>query len=94
MGLIWHWVAHWMGLDNAAGPIYCLWSGFFGDLTIFAAMIFFYWRHTCHVGRCLRPGLHKVEGTPYTTCKTHHPLIDHTVRVTADTISDAHAEAQ
>lgn len=93
MGLA-HWLAHWTGLDNASGGPYLFWSGIFGDTTIFTAALFLYWKHTCHVAHCYRPGLHKVDGTPFTTCKTHHPAIDETERVTGATVKRAHRRAQ
>lgn len=88
-----HWFAVWMGLSNASGGQYLFWSGIFGDTTILAGALLLYWKHTCHVGRCWRLGLHKVDGTPYTTCRTHHPMIDQTVKVTAATIGEAHEQA-
>jgi len=85
-----HLIAHWAGLDNGSGGQYLFWSGIFGDVTIFAAAVAFYWHHTCHVSRCWRPGLHKVDGTPFTCCRVHHPSVDHTARTTGQTIADAH----
>lgn len=86
-------LSHWLGLDNASGSLYLWWSGFFADLTIFAGAFGLYWHHTCHVGTCWRLGPHPVEGTPYKTCKTHHPKIDHTTAVTVETIHQAHQDA-
>jgi hypothetical protein len=83
-----------MGLDNGSGPVYLFWSGFFGDTTIIGGAVLLYWHHTCHAHGCWRLGRHAVDGTPYTACRKHHPLIDHTEHVTAETIGRAHAEAQ
>lgn len=49
------------------------WSGIAGNLTIFTGLIIWYWHHSCHADRCYRIGLHKVNGTPYTVCRKHHP---------------------
>lgn len=64
-----HFMSHWLGLDNAAGPLYLWWSGFFGDLAIFGAVGIFYWKHSCHQRHCLRIGKHHIDGTPY--CSKH-----------------------
>jgi hypothetical protein len=34
-----NFILHWLGMDNASGRVYLFWSGFFGDVTIFAAVI-------------------------------------------------------
>lgn len=60
---------HWLGLDNASGPFYLFWSGFFGDVTIFAAGIALFFHHNCHVKGCPRWGKHKINGSPY--CSKH-----------------------
>ena len=67
-----HWLQHWAGLDNGSGPIYLFWSGFFGDLTIFAGVIAVYRHKNCHTRGCLRIGK-PLEGTPYLLCHKHHP---------------------
>lgn len=66
----WWWLQHITGLDNASGPVYLFWSGFFGDLTIFAAAIAIYWKHTCHNPGCYRISKHVINGSPY--CNKHH----------------------
>lgn len=48
-----------------------------------------YWHQTCHVGRCWRPGRHAVDGTPYRTCRRHHPG-GLPRRVSREVIADAH----
>lgn len=93
-----HLLAHWLGLDSQAGPIYSFWSGFGSDVGEFAllgAAVAFYRRHTCHVDSprfCWRPGTHPVAGTPYKACKRHHPAVPD--KVTADHIVAAHVAAQ
>jgi hypothetical protein len=69
--MIQHFFSHWLGLDNASGPLYLFWSGFFGDITIFGAILGIYYKHNCHSPKCLRIGKHNVNGTPF--CSKHHP---------------------
>lgn len=64
---MWHWIAHILGLDNASGPWYLFWSGFFGDITIFGGGILLYFHHNCHEIGCPRWGKHKINGTPFCT---------------------------
>lgn len=66
-----HFIAHWMGLDNASGPQYLFWSGIFGDITIFGGLLGMYYKHTCHEKNCYRIGKHHIDGTPY--CTKHRP---------------------
>lgn len=68
-----NWLYTWLGLSNASGAPYLFWSGFFGDLTIFAAMVGFYFHRMCHDDRCHRWGRHTVDGSPY--CKKHKPVL-------------------
>jgi hypothetical protein len=70
-----HFLLHILGLDNASGPLYLFWSGFFGDMTIFGAVIFYYRHNNCHVKNCPRIGKHSIDGTPFKVCKRHHPDI-------------------
>lgn len=65
-----HSLSHLLGLDNASGSLYLFWSGFFGDVTIFAALFGLYFHHNCRVKGCLRWGKHKVGGSSY--CTKHH----------------------
>lgn len=62
-------IGHLLGLDSASGPLYLFWSGFFGDLTIFAAVVYHVLKHNCHQDGCFRIGKHIVNGTPY--CAKH-----------------------
>lgn len=48
-------------------------SGPLANVTLFAAVIVWWRKHTCHVHGCPRIGRHLVEGTPYTVCRKHHP---------------------
>lgn len=70
-----HWLAHWTGLTDASGPIYAFYSGIGSDLMEFAMLATAWHKLNCHVEHCYRLGLHHVEGTPYTTCRKHHPSI-------------------
>lgn len=45
----------------------------------------------CHAKGCYRVGLHKVDGTPYITCKKHHPV--HPGGAVSAQIAEAHALA-
>lgn len=66
-----NWIYTWLGLSNGSGPIYLFWSGFFGDITIFAALGALYLHHICTDPTCHRYGRHKFKGSPY--CRKHHP---------------------
>lgn len=66
-----HFLMHWLGLDNASGPQYLFWSGFFGDVTIFGAAIGLYLHKNCHVPGCLMVGHANDKGVVY--CKKHNP---------------------
>jgi hypothetical protein len=66
-------IAHWIGLDNASGPIYAWWSGFFGDITILSVPFVLMRKHNCHEPWCWRIGRFPVEGTPWLKCRRHHP---------------------
>lgn len=76
MRWLWHEIALWIGLTNASGPQYLFWSGFFGDMSIFAAAVVLYRRHNCHARWCWRIARHPVEGTHYVTCRHHHPEME------------------
>lgn len=73
------------------------WGGFWGgiasdlpELAIFGVL----WRKVnCHAKGCYRVGLHHVDGTPYITCKKHHPVHPGNHSITAEQIAQAHAEA-
>lgn len=84
------WFLHVTGSDDGSGAWYLWWSGFVGDLAIFAAVILAARRLNCHAHRCWRIGIHRVDGTPYVTCRRHHPTTP-LKRVTADHIMREHA---
>lgn len=86
-----HWLAHWLGLDNASGPIYLTWSGAGGDLgelTILGGLAAIYRRHNCEVHGCWRLGRHKT-AAGHAVCRAHHPD-DH---LTAERVHEAHRAA-
>lgn len=65
-----------LGVTNGSGRWYLWWSGIFGNVTIFAAVILFYRKHNCHVHTCLRLGSHTavdVNGVEHVVCRRHHP---------------------
>lgn len=89
-----HPISHFFGFDNLSGPFYGFWSGAGSDIqevTLLGAVLVLA-RHTnCHVHRCWRLGRHHVEGTPYKTCRRHHPAIPD--KVTAEHVHAAHRKA-
>jgi hypothetical protein len=66
-------IVHVLGLDNASGAWYLLWSGFFGDITIIGGAFALYHRFNCHESRCWRLAKHTHDGSPY--CTKHKPEI-------------------
>lgn len=69
-------VLTFLGVTNGGGRWYLWWSGMFGNLTIFAALVVFYRKHNCHIHRCLRLGRHPatdVNGLEHMVCRRHHP---------------------
>jgi len=71
------WVLHVLGTDDASGPWYLWWSGFFADIALFGSLVGLvattYLKHNCHVRGCPLIGRHPVEGTPFVVCGFHHP---------------------
>ena len=93
--MIWHWLVTVTGAKDEPGTWYGFWSGFGGsvpDFLILGSVGGYLLHRNCHVSRCWRLGRHHVEGTPYVTCRKHHPAI--TGPVTAATIADAHARSR
>jgi hypothetical protein len=87
-----HFFLHWLGLDSASGTPYLAWSGILSDIAevaVVGGLISIYRRHNCTVHRCWRIGRHPVAGTPFVTCRKHHPD-DH---VTHQDVTDAHHAA-
>lgn len=72
---LWHIILHWTGIDNVSGPQYGFWSGFGSDLGELAIITIVYRKINCHAPGCWRLALHHVSGTPYVTCRKHHPLL-------------------
>jgi hypothetical protein len=91
------WLAHVLGLDSGSGYWYMWWSGVgsdLGELAIVGTLIAQYRRHACHIDhprRCWRPGRHPVPGTPFKTCKRHHPHVPD--RVSAEHVAAAAQQA-
>lgn len=75
-----HWLVHVTGSDYGLPyghfSFYDLLSGSasdLGKLALFGALIAWYRRNECHVDACRRLGRHPVAGTPFVTCRKHHP---------------------
>lgn len=67
-----HSIAYVLGLTNASGGWYLLWSGIEGDLqqiTVIGAVVLWYQHRKCI--SCFRIGKHHVEGTAWLTCHRH-----------------------
>jgi hypothetical protein len=68
---------HVLGTDNANGPWYLFWSGFFGVLVFALGQLAAVWvqlrRHNCHEPRCWRVARLPVGGTGWSACRRHHP---------------------
>ena len=85
-----HW--SWSWFWNPSGKWYVFVSGFGSDLTELAIIGVLYKRLNCHVSGCYRLGLHHVPGTPYITCRKHHPTVPNQ-GITAEHISAQAAAA-
>lgn len=90
------WFLHFIGVEpRTASTAYNFWSGFgsdIGEVVIIGGLIQIYRKHNCHVRGCWRMARHQVEGTPYITCRKHHPTVPD--NVTAEHIAAAQVEAQ
>jgi hypothetical protein len=89
----WWWVEVHTGIRNEAGPYYAFWSGFgscLGYLAIFSVGINLIRTHNCDVHGCFSFRSYPVEGTPYKTCKRHHPAMSKGP-TTAEEVKQAHA---
>ena len=84
---------HTFGMDDGSGAWYLFWSGIVGDLALFGAIGVLYRKLNCHAKGCWRVGLHHVDGTPYITCRKHHPTVP-TGRVSVEHIHHAHRTAR
>lgn len=72
-----HWLLHaieWTWNTNPNGG-YNPFSGPIPDVTLLGGIWLFYRKHNCHVQRCWRIAKHPIDGTPYVTCKKHHPHV-------------------
>jgi hypothetical protein len=81
-----------LGTTNGSGRWYLWWSGMFGNLTIFAAIVIFYRKHNCHMHGCLRIGRHEVtdtNGITHIVCRHHHPSLGRTFRLRPHHLSGA-----
>ena len=83
-----------IGVFNPNSRWYLFWGGFGSCLTEFAIVVVVWRKVNCHAKGCYRVGLHKVDGTPYITCKKHHPAHPGSRPVTADQIAQAHAASR
>jgi hypothetical protein len=70
------------------------WGGFGSCLTEFAIVAVVWRKVNCHAKGCYRVGLHHVDGTPYITCKKHHPVHPGAGALTAEQIAQAHQAAR
>lgn len=96
-GIPWliHWLAVHTGTINEPGPYYGFWSGFgsdIGEIALLGALVGIYRKHNCHVKGCWRISRHRVEGTPWTVCRKHHPGIANGAPTAAQVAAD-HKEA-
>lgn len=92
---VWGWFLHWTGTSDPSSYWYTFWSGFgsdLGEVAIIGAIIGAYRKHTCHAAGCWRISKHHVEGTPWITCRKHHPAIDRAP--TAEEIGRDHAASK
>jgi hypothetical protein len=87
-----NWLLHTFGLDDGSGAWYLFWSGIVGDLALLGTLWVLLRRLNCHTSGCWRIGVHHVVGTPYVTCRKHHPVVPNG-KVTADHIARAHQSA-
>lgn len=69
-----HAILHYMGLTNASGPWYLLWSGIFGDVTIFGGALILVKRHNCHVAGCKSVITHHDPQVHAPACRRHHSM--------------------
>lgn len=86
------WLLTFAGLSG--GRWAAFWGGIGSCLSEFAILGLLWRRINCHAKGCLRIGIHHVDGTPYTTCRKHHPDHPGSGAFTAEQIADAHAVAQ
>jgi hypothetical protein len=90
--MIINWLLHTFGMDDGGGAWYLWWSGIVGDLALLGTLFVLLRRLNCHAAGCWRVGIHRVVGTPYVTCRKHHPVVP-SGRVTAEHIAQVHQGA-
>ena len=74
------------------GTMNLLWGGAFSCLGFLGGLCAFYRKITCHEPRCWRLAKHHVPGTPYVTCRKHHPTVP--TKAVKGQITAAHDQAQ
>jgi len=76
---IWWWIEIHTGTVNESGPYYGMFSGFFGDLTIFTSAaigLAVIYRHlNCHSQGCWRWGHYRTPDGQYKVCRHCHPVL-------------------
>ena len=87
------WILHTFGMDDGSGAWYLFWSGIVGDLALFGTLFVVVRRLNCHASGCWRIGVHHVVGTPYVTCRKHHPVVPDGGKITAEHIAQVHQGA-
>ncbi len=90
---IWHWLLSITGISGRSTYASNFWGGFGSDLGELAVLGLVWRKVNCHAKGCYRVGLHHVDGTPYITCKKHHPVHPGSAAATADDIARAHHHA-
>lgn len=84
-----YWFFHLLGLDDAGGRAYLLWSGVVGDVTLFGVAYGFLRKHQCEVHHCWRLARHSTAAGHH-VCRVHHPD-DH---LTPELVAAAHEAAK
>ena len=91
MSWLWAHLLNGLGVrPRTPSTAYNWWSGAgsdIGELAILGALLHGYKHINCSTAWCPRIGHHKVEGTPFTTCRKHHP----TIPDKAPTVAEIHA---
>ena len=76
---IWWWIEVHTGTVNESGPYYGMFSGFFGDLTIFSSAVIglavFYRHVNCHSKGCWRWGHYRTPDGQFKVCRRCHPVL-------------------
>lgn len=97
---VWHWFLNVTGTHpSGSGEWYNFWSGFgsdIGEIAIIGSLITIVRHQNCAVKGCLRFGRHEydMDGVKHKVCRTHHPGIDETHRLTGQELADHFAAHQ